>query len=322
MKRIKTTLMVALAAAVLILSAGAAFAQQPGAGPGNSTFWYLQAIDERGQPITAALTCMVYQAGTDTNQSVFSDAALTTAVVQPVVGGAFGAGQAGICSWYTATSVASVDVIAWTKRARARVVALTAASSGGHRLVMDLQTSSKIIRVPIAPGPPSTGTSYRDTGVTIPKGFIVRDVFIEMTSAVAKAYHFVAGIKEADPAGFCSRSTSKIGTKAAGGVDISTTGWKRCDAQVTTAALAATLDFTYSAFHAGSLLARGAVGQNTGAVAHAGSYFRTAFIGDGVKKTLVYHIGAVSGQIRTADLASITGFFYVVGEEAGNDTQN
>jgi hypothetical protein len=297
---------------------------------GNAMFWWFQLRDERNQALTdTSARCFVYTAGTDTLATIYTDQTLATAAANPVIAAALGSSVGQSCAFFTATSVTSVDVIAWSKRGRSRISGYTPAGSAGHFLVLSQQMNSRLIQVPFAGNvAPSVGTSYVNTGVTIPKGFLIRDVLVQVTTAGAAGSHLTVGILEGNPGGLCASGVTKVQDNAgasAGGKALPAAGWSHCGAY-TQSTVAANLpsgvaaDFFYTAFHSGQLISRGSIGNNTAGVIagaqHAGSYYRFPFVGDGVVKTLSYHVGTANGG---NPLSTVAGYFYIIGNEVGND---
>jgi hypothetical protein len=278
---------------------------------GSSMFWWFQLRDERNQPLTdTTARCFVYTAGSDTLATIYTDATLSTAAANPITAAALFSSQGQSCAFYTAVSVTSVDVIAWSKRARSRLSGYTPAGSAGHYMILDQQGNEKIIQIPFSAGASSSGTSYTNSGVTIPKGFLVRDVAIQVTATGAGS-HVIAGILETDPKGFCASGVTKV-ADSTGGVTLATLGWLPCTATFS-ASTATLIDYYAASFHSGHLLSNGIVGAIG---THAGVYNRIPFVGDGTKKTVVYHVGFGAG-ICNANCGS--GYLYIIGEELGND---
>jgi hypothetical protein len=275
------------------------------------TFWWFQLRDERNQPLTAAATCAVYTAGTDTLATVYTTQQLTTAASNPITGAALFNSPGNSCAFYTARSVTSVDVVAWSKRARSRVSGMTPTGSGGKTLILDEQMTSKIIKIPLTPAASSVGTSYVNTGVTIPKGFAVRDAFIEVTTVGTAGAHVVAGILENDPKGFCAAGIARVADSTTGGITMANAGWLRCGATFV-ADITQNLDAYAASFHSGHLLSYGAIGAVS---VHAGTYFQFPFVGDGTNKTVVYHMGSANNKNCNANCG--VGYLYLVGEELG-----
>lgn len=150
---------------------------------GNAMFWWFQLRDERNQALTdTTARCFVYTAGSDTLATIYTDATLATAASNPITAAALFNSVGQSCAFYTAISVSSVDVIAWSKRARSRISGYTPAGSAGHYMVLDQQGASKIIQIPLTPAASSVAGSYVNTGVVIPKGFAVRDALIQVTT--------------------------------------------------------------------------------------------------------------------------------------------
>jgi hypothetical protein len=311
MKKFLSCLLAALALS-LPLAWVAPIEAQPLGGPGM--YWWFQLRDERNQTISdTSARCFVYTAGTDTLATIYSDRNLTTAAANPIIGAALGSSAGQSCEFFTATSVLSVDVVAWTKRARSRISGYTPAASAGHVLVLDQQMTKKIIQIPLTPAAGSVGTSYVNTGVTIPKGFVVRDALIEVRTAGTGGAHVVAGILETDPKGFCAAGVARVADSATGGVTMANAGWLRCGATFT-ADTSQNMDAYAASFHVGHLLAYGAIGATA---SHTGSYFPFPFVGNGTNKTVVYHMGSANGKGCNANCGA--GYLYLVGEEMGND---
>ncbi len=321
MKRFKK-LSLALAlvmGAMGLLPALSAFAQPLS---GGAVYWFGQLRDERMQPIptTTPGTCAVYTAGTDTLATVFTDATLATAKTNPVVAGAAGTSTGQSFEFFLPSTTATVDIVCWTKRARSRVTAYSAAQSAAHFLVLDQQMTTKIIKVPYS-NVTSAGNKIQ-TGVQIPKGAAVRDVLIEILTGALSA-HLAIGIDAGEvggnDAGFCGFfSTTIVGIAGAAlgstggvGVQANAATWMHCHA-VLTQSTANLMDVIITGFHSGALMSRGAIGAQA---VHAGSYFRFPFIGNGVAKTLVYTTGPQAG-------VAATGNFYIIYEELGNDATN
>jgi hypothetical protein len=164
---------------------------------------------------------------------------------------------------------------------------------------------------------PFTNSAGNKTVTTfqIPKGAAVQDVLIEVITAATDA-HIAIGINAAETggndAGFCSGSTTLVGSGALG-KSLEFAGWHRCHAVLKISGLStAIVDYVITAFHSGALMSRGSVGSDSSAVAHAGSYIRFPFVGNGVAKTVVY----------TTNNKTVTGNFYLLMNEFGNDATN
>lgn len=285
--------------ALLLAAVPAAFAQTP-------YYFWLQARDELGRPITSGVSCQVYTAGGDTASTIYTSRLLTTAASNPLTGD-----SRGQCSWWMSASDA-VDVIVWTKRGRARFDSF---SVNDHSVIVGQQASVKAVRVPFS----RSATKYTNTGVTIPKGAVLRDVLIEVTSvgSGSNGKHIAIGISPAETGGvangFCAQGVNRVGDTLTGGRELNSLGWKACHAVLATSPFASASkgnqDAMVGAFHSGTLISRGAIGSTTQATAHAGSYFRYPFIGNGVAKTVIY---ATSPH-------DVAGNFYLIFDELGND---
>lgn len=280
MKTLKRFSALALAALLLV-------GLVPTLGSAQSTYNFrLQIMDETGNPITSGIRCFVYDSGTDTRATLYSDTS-GTALSNPVTGS-----SAGECSWYSTASTA-VDVVAFytTKGAKARRNGVTIYD---HRLVMVTQAGAKSVKLPFV-----TSNNETSTGFTIPKGAVLREVVIENNAAVTGG-HIAVGIYSGetggDPDGFCGGGASLAGGSPTFGRDLNTTGMLGCHAVIVTATKLVSPNFYLGAFHVGVLLARGSVGNDdAGAAGHAGNYFRYPFIGNGVAKTVVYTTNAYTG---------------------------
>lgn len=291
MKRMLTGLL----ALLLVLAAA------PIASAQTSFKFWTQVRDELGQPITTGVTCAVYNAGLDTRPTIYADASVATTKVNPVTGD-----SSGVCEWY-ATASTAVDLVVWTKRGRARHDNFTVFD---HSVIVDKQSTAKLVRIPFT----NSAGALTNTGVTIPKGALVSDVFIEVVTAVAAA-HISIGLSPSeggDAGGFCGGYATKVGTSNTGR-HINKAGWVACHGVITlnSAPVSTWIDAYYSGFHSGIHLSRGAVGSTSTAAntAHAGSYIRFPYVGDGTIKTVVY----------VTNNKAVSGHFYIRYTEGGND---
>lgn len=285
------------AAAVLALAVLPAAAQ-------SSTYFWAQVRDELGRPIASGVSCQVYTAGGDTPATIYSD------TVGTVKANPFSGDSNGQCLWY-ASATTAVDLIAWHKNGRARFDAF---SVYDHSIILNRQGIKKVGRVAFSN---SAGNKVQ-TSLTIPKGASVRDVLIEVTVAVADAHIAIgidAGETGGDDDGFCGGGLAKVGGSATLGKSLESTGWHKCHAVLHTVATnIGGLDFFYAAYHSGALISRGAIGTATHTAsgsteAHAGSYIRFPWVGDGVAKTVVY----------TTNNKTVAGHFYIIFDEYAND---
>ncbi|HAM57303.1 MAG TPA: hypothetical protein DCQ64_18600 [Candidatus Rokubacteria bacterium] len=267
----------------------------------SSFYFWAQVVDELGQPITSGVTCQVYTAGGDTASTIYG-----TATVNAVKANPFSASSTGVCSWYMTASTA-VDLIVWHKRGRARMDAF---SVNTHRVVLPQQGVTKVVRQAFTKNTSETST------FSIPKGAIVRDVFIELNGGSSNSAWIQIGTLSTEAAGdangFCGSGVTKVGDSAGGRSLNGEATWLGCHAVVASAAAAVSsyMDFKYSAFHDGALLARGNIGQDTTvAQAHAGSYLRRAYVNNLANRTISY----------TTSNDNVYGHFYLIYEETSND---
>ena len=259
---------------IALAAALPAFAQP---NPGRN-YWWFQAVNERNQPITSGLSCQVYTAGTTTPAVVYSDANNQTVKANPFPGD-----SRGQCAWYMPTSTA-VDVVAWHKNGRAFISSLAITE---HRVVVDLQGASKVVRIPFA-----TNTALVDTGVQIPVGAVVNDILLEVTVASTTG-HIAVGLIGGNTAGFCSGGLTLVGDTAAIGKSLESTGWHRCHAVLATSQLSYN-DAVAVAFHSGALISRGAIGTT---LTHSGSYFRFPYVANSAANVGYRTKGTVAGHI-------------------------
>lgn len=293
------------------------------------TFWWFQLRTELGLPLATSVpaTCAVYTAGGDTLATIYSDPLLSTTQTNPITATTLFSSQGQSCSFYTANTVTSLDVIAWSKRSRARLTGYTANASQGHIIVLDQQMTSKIIKIPYSN---SVGNKIQ-TGVQIPKGAAVRDVFLELITGTVDS-HMAVGIDANETggldSGFCGNFITTIGTQAsptattggittaAGTLPVAIGNWIHCHAALQSVGATITqFDYFANAYHSGALMSRGSIGAGTysaGVLPHAGSYIRFPFIGNGVAKTVVY----------TTNNKAQTGNIYILYDELGNDATN
>jgi len=299
-------------------------AQQPGSGPlPGVTYWWFQLRDERNQPISAPGICFVYTAGSDTLATIYTDQTLATAAANPVTAAPLFQSSGNSCAFYTPSTTTSVDVIAWTKRGRSRLSSYTPGGSAVHLVVIDQQMTQKIIQIPYSVQAPSSGISYVNSGVTIPKGFVVTDVYVQVTNAGSgNNIHLSAGILEKHAGGFIALGSVQPADNSFGGMNVTTLGWSAVLPQLTTTGLQATQPYCISGFHVGALLATGTTPGTCATSTHSGTYLKTPFVGNGTAKTVVYHVGSGTTpgtfQLSPAQ-ATAAGYFYLVGQEIGND---
>ena len=299
MKRFRALITLGLAALLLGVMPAVAEAQL------SYKFW-AGAVDEHGNKITSGVRCQVYTAGTDTAPSIYSNNTLAT-----IIQGASIAGDAnGICEWYSSASTA-VDLYVWHRNGRGVVLAITPYST--HRVILRQSSPYKVVRLPY-----STNSSSTQTGYTIPKGSAVWDVYIQPIIASgggsAGDYHIAIGTQGTNH-GFCTGGNTTVGGSAFG-VDIHTNtgasgGWLRCHAVLATSTRS-TADYYITHFHSGSLISRGAVGQDSTSYLpghiHAGSYMRFPYIsGGGTSNQVVY----------TTRGSAVAGHFYLILQSLG-----
>lgn len=247
MKRLSVLLLAVAALAAAVVSPAPALA---------ATAWSFQVVDEYGRAITSGATCHVYNAGLTTTATIYSNAILTTTKTNPIT-----VSSGGLCEWFGATTTTTYDVVVFHKRARARQDAMTAAQ---RRIIVNLQPSLKALRIPWV----TTASGEINTGVTLPKGAMVIDVAIEVTTAGAGQSLDVGLLSSesgGDADGFCAKRA------------ITATGFVRCGA--TSDANGLTQN------HRGVLLLH--LFQAAGAT-HKGFYLEKPHLADGTATTITY----------------------------------
>lgn len=169
-------------------------------GVADAAVFNFQVRDEQGRPIATGFTAQVYTiASTAAPDVVYPDTTYTTSITNPMVPDARG-------SFKFATSQNTVDIVIWGHGGRAmgataRVDDLT---DQDHVIILDTQNVNKHLRIFWDVGI-SKGSEV-NTGIQLPAGTVIDDIFIEVVSAVAKAsvsVGLLSTLASGDADGFC-----------------------------------------------------------------------------------------------------------------------
>ena len=231
------------------------------AAPVDAAYYFFQVRDEQGRAVTSGFKCQIYTVASRTQDALFTDTNYGTAKTNPVNPDANG-----VCTF--ATSASTVDVLVYAESgnargATARVVALT---DKDHTIILDTQKSEKQLRF-YFDADVSRGAAV-DTGIDLPKGAVVTDVWVEVATGFALSSVSVGLLSteaSGDTDGFCvSQGVDQTWGLAPGLPD---PAFFRCEASRTTKTAAEGLGgaegFHYSSNTRGVLLASFARGQQS-----------------------------------------------------------
>lgn len=174
----------------------------------SQRFW-VQAVDIERNPVTSTGTVLrVYNAGTNTDATIYTDGTLATAAANPVVC----SGVTGDCSFYANSTPASYDVVLYVvqgpyKGVRVRIPGLTRQNT--HIAVLSRpQAGTRVLVTSLTGGATQADVA---TNATLPVGSLIREVILETQTAVATSV-FNAGAPGIGAAGLCGgQSTAVVG---------------------------------------------------------------------------------------------------------------
>ncbi len=166
----------------------------------DATYYWFQVKDQNLQPITSGFTCHVITTASITHDTLFTDNAYGTQKTNPV-----NPNSQGVCSF--ATNATTVDVSVWGTAGKAKGATGKAddATETDHVIVINTNAPTKHLRLFWDRGI-SKGAEV-NTGVDLPVGAVVDDVWIEVATGTARASVSVGLLStdaSGDADGFCA----------------------------------------------------------------------------------------------------------------------
>ncbi|HAM41495.1 MAG TPA: hypothetical protein DCP69_09200 [Candidatus Omnitrophica bacterium] len=231
------------------------------AAPVEAAYYFFQVRDEQGRAVTSGFKAQIYTVASRTQDALFSDVTYSTLKTNPVNPDANG-----VVTFATSASTVDVLVYADSGNARGAVARVVALTDKDHTIILDTQKPEKQIRF-YFDADISRGAAV-DTGIDLPKGAVVNDVWIEVATGFALSSVSVGLLSteaSGDTDGFCvSQGIDQTWGLAPGLPD---PAFFRCEASRTMKSAADGLlgneGFHYSSNTRGVLLASFSRGQNT-----------------------------------------------------------
>lgn len=283
------------------------------AAPVEAAYYFFQVRDEQGRAVTSGFKCQIYTQASRTQDALFSDVTYSTLKTNPVNPDANG-----VCTFATSASTVDVLVYADSGNARGAVARVVALTDKDHTIILDTQKPEKQIRF-FFDEKISRGAAV-DTGIDLPKGAVVRDVWIEVATGFALSSVSVGLLSteaSGDTDGFCvSQGVDQTWGLAPGLPD---SAFFRCEASRTTKTAAEGLGgaegFHYSSNTRGVLLASFARGQQSVPPAYSvlrasGGFYQEYphFVRPGAATSIVYQTNDRGGG--TAGAVGWISIFY------------
>ena len=263
------------------------------AAPADAGYYFFQVRDEQGRSITSGFKCQIYTVASRTQDALFTDVNYGTAKTNPV-----NPDSNGVCTFATSASTVDVLVYADSGNARGAVARVVALTDKDHTVILDTQKNEKQLRF-YFDADVSRGAAV-DTGIDLPIGAVVSDVWVEIATGFALSSVSVGLLSteaSGDTDGFCvSQGIDQSWGLAPGLPD---PAFFRCEASRTTKTavegLGGAEGFHYSSNTRGVLLASFARGQQSVPAAYsvlrasAGFYKEyTHFVRPGAATSIVY----------------------------------
>ena len=148
------------------------------AAPADAGYYFFQVRDEQGRSITSGFKCQIYTVASRTQDALFTDVNYGTAKTNPV-----NPDSNGVCTFATSASTVDVLVYADSGNARGAVARVVALTDKDHTIILDTQKTGKQIRF-YFDADVSRGAET-DTGIDLPIGAVVTDVWVEVATGFA-----------------------------------------------------------------------------------------------------------------------------------------
>lgn len=231
------------------------------AAPVDAAYYFFQVRDEQGRAVTSGFKCQIYTLASRTQDAVFTDTNYGTAKTNPVNPDANG-----VCTFATSASTVDVLVYADSGNARGAVARVVGLTDKDHTIILDTQKNEKQLRF-YFDADISRGAAV-DTGIDLPKGAVVEDVWVEVATGFALSSVSVGLLSteaSGDTDGFCvSQGIDQTWGTA---VNLPDPAFFRCEASRTTKTavegVTGNEGFHYSSNTRGILLASFTRGQQS-----------------------------------------------------------
>ena len=140
-------------------------------------YWF-QVKDEQGRAITSGFRCQIYTVASRSNDALFTDTGYGTKKTNPM-----DPDSNGVCEFATSASTVDVLVYGHSGNARGAVARVVGLTDTMHGVILDTQKIEKQIRfyfdADISRG------AETDTGIDLPIGALVTDVWVEVATGFA-----------------------------------------------------------------------------------------------------------------------------------------
>ena len=169
------------------------------AAPVDAAYYFFQVRDEQGRAVTSGFKAQIYTVASRTQDALFSDVTYSTLKTNPVNPDANG-----VVTFATSASTVDVLVYADSGNARGAVARVVALTDKDHTIILDTQKTEKQLRF-YFDADVSRGAAV-DTGIDLPKGAVVEDVWIEVATGFALSSVSVGLLSteaSGDTDGFC-----------------------------------------------------------------------------------------------------------------------
>jgi len=229
--------------------------------PADAGYYFFQVRDEQGRSVTSGFKCHVYTLASRTQDAVFTDTNYGTAKTNPV-----NPDSNGVCTFATSASTVDVLVYADSGNARGAVARVVGLTDKDHTVILDTQKTEKQIRfyfdANISRG------AETDTGIDLPLGAVVYDVWVEVATGFALSSVSV-GLLSTEASGVTNGFCNSQGIDQTWGTaaNLPDPAFFRCEASRTTRpaveGMLGSEGFIYSSNTRGRLLASFVRGQTT-----------------------------------------------------------
>jgi len=227
--------------------------------PVDAGYYQFQIRDEQGRSITSGVKVQIYTVASRSPDALFTNTNYGTVKTNPV-----DPDSNGVVSFATSASTVDVLVYGQSGNARGAVARVVGLTDKDHTVILDTQKTEKQIRFYFDANISRGGET--DTGIDLPLGAVVTDVWIEVATGFALSSVSVGLLSteaSGDTNGFCvSQGADQTWGTAANRPD---SAFFRCEASRTTRpaveGMLGNEGFIYSSNTRGALLASFVIGQ-------------------------------------------------------------
>ncbi len=187
--------------------------------PATAAQYWFQVQDENGRGITSGYTCQIYTVASRAADAIFSDTTYATAKTNPA-----NPDSNGVIAFATNTSTVDVACFGTSGAVQGALAKMKAMTDKDHRVQMQTQNPLKVVRF-FWDQTISRGAEV-NTGIVLPVGAVVDDVWLELASGVA-GHRMSVGLLSTEASGNAGGFCASQGADQVWGTDAA---WFRCEA--------------------------------------------------------------------------------------------